>query len=685
MTISNDSNSRADGGLFKALFDTAPDAMIVVNRDGSIVLANPQVERLFGYASGELTGSPVEVLLPENVRAMHVGHRNGFMANPRVRPMGAGYELIGVRRNGQAFPVEIGLSPIESDGSTLFAASIRDISETHRVRQALTRARYDTFAAQIGRLALESSNYEAAATKVPALVASALAIRAAAVLVADSRNNELRVQAETGLPQSLRDALPRVVSPTALFARIERDAPAGILLKQLAGAEFAPLVESLADAGFRDIAIVLLLDRYQPLGILLAFSGKRDYFDRDALHFLQSVGNILAAAAQRSRGEEQLAHSQRLEAVGQLTGGIAHDFNNLLTIISGNLQILEDELQDRAGPNETIASALRAVERGAVLTRKLLAFARRQRLVPRVVQPALILSDLQSMLRRTLGERITVSVALSEGDDASVFADPGELEAALINLALNARDAMPRGGDLTISVRKHVLEAPNDLVDLPPGAYVVFSVADTGTGMAPDVAARALEPFFTTKEAGTGNGLGLSMVYGFAKQSGGQVIIDSRLGKGTRVDLYLPPGPATDVRHSARDATPSRGGRETVLVVEDEVEVRGIALAFLRSLGYITYESPDAESALMLLRQHDDIELLFSDIVLGSGMTGFDLAREAKLLRPDLHVLLTSGYERTADGSEPSDAGQYEILRKPYRREHLAAAVRKALGGQRLG
>jgi signal transduction histidine kinase len=197
------------------------------------------------------------------------------------------------------------------------------------------------------------------------------------------------------------------------------------------------------------------------------------------------------------------------------------------------------------------------------------------------VQPALILSDLQSMLRRTLGEHITVSVELSEDDDVSVFADPGELEAALINLALNARDAMPRGGDLTISLQQHVLEESSDLIDLPPGAYVVFSVADTGTGMTPDVAARALEPFFTTKEAGAGNGLGLSMVYGFAKQSGGQVIIDSRLGKGTRVDLYLPPSPAADVGHSARDATSSREGRETVLVVEDEVEVSGIALAFL--------------------------------------------------------------------------------------------------------
>ena len=682
MTGSGGSAERPEAALFEALFETAPDAMIVVNRDGCIVLVNPQAERLFGYAAGELIGSPVEVLLPESLRAVHVGHRNGFMANPRVRPMGAGYELTGVRRNGEPFPVEIGLSPIQSAGSTLFAASIRDISETHRVRQALTRARYDTFAAQIGRLALESSNYEAAVVKMPALVASALAIRAVAVLLAGPRSDDLRVHAETGLSHSLREVLPRTIPLGALLTRIERDAPAGITLKQLAGAELASFVAAIADAGFRDAAAVLLLDRYQPMGLLLALSGKHDHFDRDALHFLQSVGNILAAAIQRSRSEEQLAHSQRLDAVGQLTGGIAHDFNNLLTVISGNLQILESELADRPGLSETIDSALRAVDRGAVLTRRLLAFARRQHLVPRPVMPAQMLSDLQGMLRRTLGEHITVAVVFDEVDVTPVFADPGELEAALINLALNARDAMPRGGDLTISVRKHVLKA-KEHIDLPPGAYVVFSVTDTGTGMAPDILARALEPFFTTKEAGKGNGLGLSMVYGFAKQSGGQVVIESDVGHGTRVDLYLPAGARADVAQVVRDTAPPREGRETVLGVEDEAEVRGIALAFLRSLGYATYDAADAESALALLQQHDDIELLFSDIVLGSGMNGFDLVREARMQRPQLAVLLTSGYERTADGDDRPSSSEFEVLRKPYRREHLAAALRKALDGER--
>ena len=496
--------------------------------------------------------------------------------------------------------MEIGLSPIEAGGSTLFAASIRDISETHRVRQALTRARYDTFAAQIGRLALESSNYEAAVVKLPALVASALGIRAVAVLLAEPRSDDLRVHAETGLPRSLRAALPRTIPQSALSARIDRDAPAGITLKQLAGTEFAPFVAALGDAGFRDAAAVLLLDRYQPMGVLLALSGKRDHFDRDALHFLQSVGNLLAAAAQRSRSEEQLAHSQRLDAVGQLTGGIAHDFNNLLTVISGNLQILEAELSDRPGLNETIDSALRAVDRGAVLTRKLLAFARRQRLVPRPVAsgagPFRSAEHASTHLGRAAS---SVTVECSEADMAPVFADPGELEAALINLALNARDAMPHGRRSDHQCPQARLHSATERIDLPPGNYVVFSVADTGVGMAPEVLSRALEPFFTTKEAGKGNGLGLSMVYGFARQSGGQVLIESYVGRGTRVELYLPGGRACRIC-AQPVGTQHRRTKEKRRSSSSKTkrEVRGVALAFLRSLGYTTYEAANAESAL---------------------------------------------------------------------------------------
>jgi PAS domain S-box-containing protein len=676
MTSSQKPAPIAGPDLFAALFKTAPDAMVVADREGRIVLANPQAERLFGYAEGDLDGQPIEVLLPESVRTAHVSHRSNYMANPRVRPMGAGYELTGVRRNGQPFPVEIGLSPIGTESGVLFAASIRDISETHRVRQALTRARHDTFAAQIGRLALEAPNYEVAVDSMPSLVASALEIEAVAILFTALRRDDVR--SATGLPLTHMDALVSTFRQGDLIRRLARPELGALTLKQLEGDEFAPFVALLAETGFRDAALVPLFDRYEPMGALLALSRKPDGFDRDGLHFLQSVANILAAAVQRSRSEEQLAHAQRLDAVGQLTGGIAHDFNNLLTVISGNLQLLETELAERTESREIMDSALRAVDRGAALTRKLLAFARRQRLLPRPVPTGQLLSDLQEMLKRTLGERIAVTVENSD-DQHVVFADPGELEAAIINLALNARDAMPRGGRLAISVRPQRIDEGDTDVELPPGSYVVFMVTDTGIGMAPDVLARALDPFFTTKEAGKGSGLGLSMVYGFVKQSGGHMAIDSQLGYGTRVELYLPAASPGAAHSQSSGEAHIRQGRETVLVVEDEPEVRVIALAFLRSLGYATYEASDAESALDLLARHADIEVLFSDVVLGSGMTGFDLVREARRLRPNLRALLTSGYERAPVGGDEAARSEFDVLRKPYRREQLAIALRKTL------
>ena len=666
-----------DAALFRALFDTAPDAMIVVDRDGRIVLANPQAERLFGYEDGELSGRLVEVLLPEAIRDAHVRHRDSFMGSPRVRPMGAGYELTGIRRSGEPFPVEIGLSPITTHDATLFAASIRDISETRRVRQALTRARHDSFAAQIGRLALEAPNYEVAVESTPALIASALEIGTVAVLFTDPRRDQHVVRTEVGLPPSLRDSLPSALPQAALLAEIARDVPGGLTLKALDAGRFPLLRPALAQAGFRDAAIVPLFDRYEPMGAIVALSKKQDAFERDALHFLQSVANLLASAIQRSRSEEQLAHSQRLDAVGQLTGGIAHDFNNLLTVVSGNLQLMEAGLADRPELHDIIDSALRAVDRGAALTRKLLAFARRQRLMPREVVPAQLLADLRQMLQRTLGERITIAVEC-DADVPAVFADPGELDAALINLALNSRDAMPRGGELHITARCSVYAGDGEL---DPGTYVVFSVADSGTGMPPDVLARALEPFFTTKESGRGNGLGLSMVYGFAKQSGGRVAIESSVGAGTRVDLYLPARqPASVPQPAPSGGAPVHEGRESILVVEDERDVRAIATAFLRSLGYATYEADSAEAALEMLAAQPAIALLFSDIVLGSGMTGYELVREARKRRPSLPALLTSGYERAGGDSGDAPLPGVDVLRKPYRREQLAAALRKAFG-----
>lgn len=663
-----------NAGLFKALFETAPDAVVVVDREGRIVLANAQADRLFGYAEHGLLGLAIEALLPESLRAGHGAHRAHFMANPRARPMGAGYELTGTRSDGSEFPVEIGLSPVRVGDDPLYAAAIRDISETQRARQALTRLRYDAVVGEVGRLALESPDVEALFARLPEIVATTLAVDAVAIFLSDQQRRAFRARAALGVPADLLDQLPALFACDGWLARISSGTHDPLAPGDLAQIDDGSLHRLMTESGFRDAAVQTLFDRYEAVGILLAFATEIRAFDRDKLHFLQSIAHLLSASLQRSRSEEQLAHAQRLDAIGQLTGGVAHDFNNLLTVISGNLQLLEDD--DSAGPEraQIIQSALRAVGNGATLTRKLLAFARRQHLSPRSIAPRSWLAELSTLLKRTLGETVVITIDC-EPNLSNVFADPGELDAALVNLALNARDAMPRGGELSITAGECTI---NDLGDLAAGHYVTIKVSDTGIGMSEDVLARVLEPFFTTKAAGKGSGLGLSMVYGFAKQSGGAMTIESQLGYGTRVTLYLPSAPAPADEVGARKHLSASRGGETVLVVEDEPDVRDVAVSFLRSLGYSNRVASDAEQALKLLYEDAAIDLLFSDVVLGSGMNGFDLAREARRQRPDLPILLASGYEHAVlkgDGAEPG----LELLRKPYSREEFSAAVRRAL------
>jgi len=651
--------------MFRELFEAAPDAMVVVDRAGHIVRANPQAERLFGYDEAQLQGQPVEMLMPPAARDVHHGHRQTYIDNPRLRPMGSGQELTGLKRNGQQFPVEIALSPINTPEGRMFLASIRDISETQRARQAIARARYDAVVAQIGQHALASPDLDVALAHAPKLVVEALAIDAAAIVFRHGRQAQTR--AAHGVAPELLDGM----SWSALIPD-RRDETA-------AGSDRAIVMDRalLAGSGFGDAVVVPLIDLGEPTGALVAMQREQRHFDHDALHFLQSVANLLASAMQRAHTEEQLSHSQRLDAIGQLTGGVAHDFNNLLTVVSGNLQILEDELADRPAAREIISSALRAVGRGAELTRKLLAFARRQRLAPRASDPARLLTELGAMLRRTLGETVGLEISCA-ADVPKVFVDPGQLDNALVNLALNARDAMPRGGQLVISAR-HERIGTDDGGELAPGDYVVFTVRDTGQGMAPDVLARAFEPFFTTKEHGKGSGLGLSMVYGFIKQSGGHLAAESQPGRGTRIDLHLPAAKSSADEEAKPASHSVPRGNETVLVVEDEADVREIAVAFLRSLGYKVIAASDAGSALAALAQHADIDLLFSDVVLGTGMNGVELAHEARHRRPGLPVLLTSGYEHSAQESGNRSAGDFVLLQKPYRREDLSAELRRIL------
>jgi len=661
---------------FKALFETAPDAMVVVDSGGRIVLANPKAESLFGYEPTSLEGLQIEALVPARVRHVHQSHRAGYTAQPHARPMGQGQELSGLRLDGTEFPAEIGLSPIESPDGRFYVAAIRDISETQRARQALMRARYDTRVAQLSRLALESRGYQAMLETLPEIACRELDVDAVAVALTQAWGDAMRIRAAHGLGVELETLLAPVLHPD-FSAQLSRTSEALVVSgNMLPDGKSESLRVALSSAGYGELVVVPLFGRERPFGVLIAVARKSDVFDRDKVHFFRLVANVLAATMQRTHAEEQLAHSQRLEAIGQLTGGIAHDFNNLLTVISGNLQLLEGELEDKPDVQETLAAALRAIGRGAELTRKLLVFARRQRLNPQAIDPAILLGELAPMLTRTLGESVKVEVACAPGTP-HVFVDPAELDAALVNLAINARDAMPRGGTLRISARVREVDFAESSSELAAGRYVAIEVRDTGTGMAPGVLARAFEPFFTTKEVGRGSGLGLPMVYGFVKQSGGHIAAESRPGHGTRIELLLPAASPAAKPKPAPEAA-DRGGGETILVVEDEDEVRRVAIAFLNSVGYTTLAAANAEEALQALRSHQEIALLFSDVVLGSGMNGRELAQAARRLRTDLPVLLTSGYERVP-GQPDEDMPELPLLRKPYRREELIAAMRAAL------
>ncbi len=387
--------------------------------------------------------------------------------------------------------------------------------------------------------------------------------------------------------------------------------------------------------------------------------------------------------SERKVTEERLRQSQRMETIGQLTGGIAHDFNNLLAIIIGNLQLMEERGGIDREDRELIADAIWSAERGAQLTHRLLAFARRQWLNPKATHINLIVGEMAGLLRRTLGERIEIREELA----ASVWEtmiDRGQLESALLNLVVNARDAMPNGGVLTIATETARLPGPVQTrgEDVTPGDYVVLSVADTGIGMSPEMLERVFEPFFTTKKFGEGSGLGLSMVYGFVRQSGGTITIDSTVSRGTIVRLYLPRATRDDADVEQPNQAPVRRhspGGEVILVVEDDSRVRKTASNILRKHGYEVVEAEDAGEALQAVDRLSRLDLLFTDVVLANGINGSDLAHQVLCRRPNTRILLTSGYAQHSPSVEKLLAEGIELLAKPYRGAELASRVRNLL------
>jgi signal transduction histidine kinase/DNA-binding response OmpR family regulator len=457
----------------------------------------------------------------------------------------------------------------------------------------------------------------------------------------------------------------------------------------------------------RAVVNMPLTERGGLVGLLYLNHGQVRHWTRDELDFVRETGERVRSAIARREAQieleafaeslerqveeraaeleaarDQLRQSQKLEAVGQLTGGLAHDFNNLLAAISGSLELMQRRGLDgqRSEMERYIGVAQGAVKRAAALTHRLLAFSRRQTLEPKPLNPNRLVAGMEELLRRTLGPQIALEVVAAVGL-WNVHADPSQLENALLNLCINARDAMPEGGKLVIETANRWIDARTAQErDMPMGRYVSLTVSDNGVGMAPEVAARAFDPFFTTKPIGMGTGLGLSMIYGFAKQSGGQVRIYSELGRGTAVSIYLP-------RHDAQEEAASEPAEatlapradqgDTVLVVDDEPALRMIIAEVMRGLGYATLEAGDGAAALRILQApRQRIDLLVTDVGLPGGMNGRQVADAARSARPGLKVLFITGYAENAVLSHGHlDPGMH-VMTKPFEMDMLARRVK---------
>ena len=628
---------------YRGLMEAAPDGMVVVNQDGEIVLLNARAQKQFGYSRDELLGQKVTNIIPEGFAERLIADETRTAAEALAQQIGTGIELYGRRKDGSEFPIEIMLSPLESAEGILVTAAIRDIT----VRKDAEK-----------HLAQMEARYRGLMEAAPD------------GMVVVNQNGEivlLNVQAEKQFGYH-RDEL--------LGQNVTNIIPEGFAARLIADA-LRTTAEALA----------------QQIGTGIDLIGRR----KDGSNFpieimlspLESTEGTLVTAAIRDISERkqlarQLYQSQKMEAVGQLTGGIAHDFNNLLGVIIGNLDLLERLVADNEAAIKRVQTAQKAATRGADITRRLLVFSSSEQLKPSVV---LLGDSIQNMIELA-GHALGAEIKITNHIDASMpplFVDPAGLESALLNLAMNARDAMPKGGSIIIESKVKNLGSSHLAVhtgDLKAGSYVCVSISDTGAGMSRETLERAFEPFFTTKPRNKGTGLGLAMVYGFVKQSGGAVRAYSELGQGTTISLYLPltadssqPVPAGAPKPLS--AKPSG----SVLVVDDEVELIEIAQAYLAEMGFTGYEAIDGASALEMIAQHSEIDLMVTDIVMPGGMNGVELAQRARTLRPGLKIVYSSGFpaEALAEKSLPLIDGP--LLHKPYQRAEFATMVRQVMEG----
>jgi PAS domain S-box-containing protein len=664
-------------GSFRDLIEAAPDAMIIVNSRGQIVLVNAQTEKLFGYHRGELLHQPLEILIPPRFRNQHHESRDQFFSRARSRPMGSGRELPALRKDGTEFPADIALSPVDTEDGMVVLAAVRDITERKK-NEEIARQHTEL---QV-RMAKESAELAAAKKELETVAERE---RAAEAL----RRSEARVRrlvesniigiATGDLDGKVIDANDAFL---ALLGFTKEDVAAGsmrwdaltppeyreadrLAVEQLLSTGVAPLWEKqfIRKDGSRVPVLI-------GVATLTGMSG-----ETEAVSFVVDI-------TERKKLEQQLRQAQKVEAIGQLAGGIAHDFNNLLGIIIGYSEIFEERLGLGDPLRPKAEQIKKAGRRAASLTRQLLAFSRQQALEPKVLDLNAVIADTLKMLRRLIDENVEL-VAVPEPALGRVSADQGQIEQIIMNLTVNARDAMPHGGKLTISTSN--AEMDDAFVRRNPGAvpgsYVVLSVGDTGCGMDHETQAHIFEPFFTTKGEGKGTGLGLATVYGVVKQSGGYISVESEPGKGSTFRIYLPRIEETVAATSCVDGGGEKAyGCETVLLVEDAHALRELARELLEAGGYTVLEAANGADAISLAEKHPGpIHLLLSDVVM-PGMNGPELAGKIIGGRPDTKVLYMSGHTGDALPVRELLNSGAALLHKPFTGLSLATKVREVLG-----
>ncbi|MEX5633419.1 hybrid sensor histidine kinase/response regulator [Parafrankia sp. FMc2] len=639
-----------------SLLDAAPDAIVGVRPDGRIALVNVQAERLFGYRRDELVGQSVEILVPEVYRAAHPARRAAYLTDPRPRPMGAGMELAALRRDGTQFPAEISLSAVDTAEGTFVTAAIRDVTSRKRA-EAMFRGLLEAAPDAIvgvrpdGRIALVNAQAER--------------------LFGYDRDELIGNSVEILVPEGTRSLHPR---HRDRYFEDPRPRPMGAGMQLAArrrdGSEF-PAEISLSALETED-------------GLLVS-AAIRDVTDRLEA---QAERERLRAQAERERLEVQLHQSQRLESLGQLAGGVAHDFNNLLAVIINYTAFVGEVVGDAAklqggrweSARRDIEQVQRAADRAAQLTHQLLAFGRREVVQPRPLDLNEIVHDMEQLLRRTLGEHVELHT-YADPELWPALADVGQIEQVLVNLAVNARDAMTGGGTLTIDTSNVRVDQDTAALKpgLRPGRYVHLRVSDSGTGMYPEVMARAFEPFFTTKAKGEGSGLGLATVYGIITQAGGHVEIISTVNVGTTVSALLP---AIEGEVPLAEELPASGelfGRETIMVVEDEPAMRELTRRILARNGYqvvIARSGPEAISLASTTR--DEIHLLLTDVVMPQ-VLGREVAERISRRRPQLRVLYMSGYAYPILAQNGTLEPGLALLTKPFSERVLLSKVREVL------